>query len=93
MNKIILIIFFYIIIYNNAIGSITEKIDCSKLNKLSKEYAKCLTLVAKEKGKKVKEKVATDENKNKLTNIKTKLSEKLKKFKNSKTGKEFIEKN
>ena len=93
MNKIIIILFFYLIIFNNAIGSIMEEIDCSKINKLSKEYAKCLTLKAKEKGGKVKDKIASDENKNKLSNIKSKLSEKLIKFKNSKTGKDFIEKN
>ena len=70
--------------------------DCSKYDKLSKEYAKCTSdKLKKETSKKageVKSKTAKkiDEGKKRLKNFN--LKEKLKKFKNSKTHKEFSEK-
>ena len=59
--------------------------DCSKYEKLSKEYTKCTSgKLKKETTKKIQE------GKKKLKNFN--LKEKLKKFKNSKTHTEFIEK-
>ena len=77
----------------------SAKADCSGIDKLTNEYAKCIADIArekganvknaaKEKGKEVKEKVASDENKKKFSKFKAKL----KKFKNSKTGSEFMKK-
>jgi hypothetical protein len=57
--------------------------DCSKYEKLSKEYTKCTSdKLKKETSKKI------EESKKKLKNFN--LKDKLKKFKNSKTLKEFI---
>ena len=59
--------------------------DCSKYEKLSKEYTKCTSgKLKKETSKKI------EEGKKKLKNFN--LKDKLKKFKNSKTLKEFIQK-
>ena len=59
--------------------------DCNKFDKLSKEYAKCTAELIKEK---TSEKY--EEGKKKLNKLN--LKEKLIKFKNSKTHKEFTEK-
>ena len=77
--------------------------DCNKFEKLSKEYAKCnakllkknaedLKIKTSEKTESLKKKatVKIDENKKKFN--KSKLKEKLIKFKNSKNHKEFMEK-
>ena len=70
--------------------------DCSKYDKLSKEYAKCTSdKLKKETSKKaneIKSKTAKkiEEGKKKLKNFN--LKDKLNKFKNSKTHKEFTEK-
>ena len=70
--------------------------DCSKYDKLSKEYAKCtsdkLKKEASQKAEEIKSKTAKkiDEGKKKLKNFN--LKDKLKKFKNSKTHKEFSKK-
>ena len=70
--------------------------DCSKYDKLSKEYAKCtsdnLKKGTSQKAKEIKSKTAKkiEEGKKKLKNFN--LKDKLKKFKNSKTHKEFTEK-
>ena len=77
--------------------------DCSKFEKLSKEYAKCNTKLLKnnaenlkiktsEKTENLKKKVTAkiDEGKKKFN--KSKLKEKLLKFKNSKNHKEFMDK-
>ena len=70
--------------------------DCSKYDKLSKEYAKCtsenLKKGASQKTEEIKSKTAKkiDEGKKKLKNFN--LKDKLKKFKNSKTHKEFSKK-
>tara|TARA_Y100000590_G_scaffold332289_1_gene377790 strand:- start:1904 stop:2197 length:294 start_codon:yes stop_codon:yes gene_type:complete len=93
INLLIILLFFY------STNSFSVEKDCSTIDKLSKEYAKCIADLAKEKGKKVKEaakkkskevkdKVATDENKKKFSKFKSKL----KKFKESKTGSEFLKK-
>ena len=70
--------------------------DCSKYDKLSKAYAKCTSDKLKEettqKAKEIKSKTAKkiEEGKKKLKNFN--LKDKLNKFKNSKTHKEFSEK-
>ena len=69
--------------------------DCSKYGKLSKDYAKCtsdkLKKETSQKAEEIKSKTAKkiEEGKKKLKNLN--LKDKLKKFKNSKTHKEFIE--
>ncbi len=70
--------------------------DCSKYDKLSKEYAKCTSdKLKKETSKKaneIKSKTAKkiEDGKKKLKNFN--LKDKLNKFKNSKTHKEFTDK-
>ena len=70
--------------------------DCSKYDKLSKEYAKCTSDKLKKetsnKAEEIKSKTAKkiEEGKKKLK--KFNLKDKLKKFKNSKSHKEFSEK-
>ena len=70
--------------------------DCNKFDKLSKDYAKCTSEKLKDKtSKKANElKVFTSEkiNDGKKKFNSFKLKEKLFKFKNSKTAKEFAEK-
>ena len=70
--------------------------DCSKHDKLSKEYAKCTSEKLKnetsKKANNIKSKTAEkiEQGKRKLKNFN--LKDKLKKFKNSKSIKEFVEK-
>ncbi len=70
--------------------------DCSKYDKLTKEYAKCtsdkLKKETSQKTKEIKYKTAKkiEEGKKKIKNFN--LKDKLNKFKNSKTHKEFTKK-
>ena len=70
--------------------------DCSKYDKLSKEYAKCtsdkLKKETSQKAEEIKSKTAKkiEEGKKKFNN--SKLKDTLIKFKNSKNHKEFMEK-
>ena len=70
--------------------------DCAKYDKLSKEYAKCTSDKLKrgtsKKSEEIKSKTAKkiEESKKKIKNFN--LKDKLKKFKNSKNHKEFMEK-
>ena len=70
--------------------------DCSKYDKLSKEYAKCTSDKLKKKTSKKTEEIKSktakkiEESKKKIKNFN--LKDKLKKFKNSKSHKEFTEK-
>ena len=70
--------------------------DCSKYDKLSKEYAKCtsdkLKKETSKKAEEIKSKTAKkiEEGKKKFNN--SKLKDTLTKFKNSKNHKEFMEK-
>ena len=82
----LIILFFYI--FNSF--ALAEKVDCSKFNKLSKDYAKCVANKAKNKSIEVKENITTDENKKKLSILKSNLKKKLKKFRESKTGEDFF---
>ena len=70
--------------------------DCSKYEKLTKEYAKCTSDKLKkgtsQKAEEIKSKTAKkiEEGKKKIKNFN--LKDKLNKFKNSKTHKEFTKK-
>ena len=81
--KIKLFAYFIILTITSVNSSIAD--DCNKFDKLSKEYAKCTAELIKEK---TSEKY--DEGKKKLNKLN--LKEKLIKFKNSKSHKEFMEK-
>ena len=75
----------YLLILTLANVNLSVADDCNKFDKLSKEYAKCTAELIKEKtSEKYKE------GKKKLNKLN--LKEKLIKFKNSKSHKEFMEK-
>ena len=78
-------LFTYLIILTITSVNSSTADDCNKFDKLSKEYAKCTAELIKEK---TSEKY--EEGKKKLNKLN--LKEKLIKFKNSKSHKEFIEK-
>ena len=78
--KLKLFAYFIIITISNVSLSVAD--DCNKFDKLSKEYAKCTAELIKEK---TSEKY--NEGKKKLNKLN--LKEKLIKFKNSKSHKEF----
>jgi len=81
--KIKLLAYLLILTITNVNLSVAD--DCNKFDKLSKEYAKCTAELIKEKtSEKYKE------GKKKLNKLN--LKEKLIKFKNSKSHKEFMEK-
>jgi len=80
--KFNLFAYFIIITISNVSLSVAD--DCNKFDKLSKEYAKCTAELIKEK---TSEKY--NEGKKKLNKLN--LKEKLIKFKNSKSHKEFTE--
>ena len=78
-------LFAYLIILTITSVNSSTADDCNKFDKLSKEYAKCTAELIKEK---TSEKY--NEGKKKLNKLN--LKEKLIKFKNSKSHKEFMEK-
>ena len=81
--KIKLFVYLLILTITNVNLSVAD--DCNKFDKLSKEYAKCKAVLIKEKtSEKYKE------GKKKLNKLN--LKDKLIKFKNSKSHKEFMEK-
>ncbi len=81
--KIKLLAYLLILILTNVNLSVAD--DCNKFDKLSKEYTKCTAELIKEKAS---EKYKDGKKKLKKLNLK----EKLIKFKNSKSHKEFTEK-
>ena len=81
--KIKLLAYLLILTLTNVNLSVAD--DCNKFDKLSKEYAKCTAEFIKEKTSK-----KYNEGKKKLNKLN--LKEKLIKFKNSKSHKEFMEK-
>ena len=91
--KIYKILITTLFIFLNITFSFAE--DCNKFDKLSKEYAKCKSELLKDKTtKKANElKAVTDKKikEGKKMFDKSKLKEKLIKFKNSKSHKEFTE--
>ena len=82
MKKIILFISIYTLVFN---FTFVEANDCNKFEKVSKEYAKCTSIL-------IKEKTSAKLKKGKKKFDKSVLKKKLLKFKNSKSMKEFIEK-
>ena len=90
MKKIKVLILFTSLIWINPSTVLAQ--DCSKLDKLSKEYAECNANLIKKKANSLKNKASTkiDDGKKKFN--KSKLKEKLIIFKNSKNHKEFMEK-
>ena len=90
MKKIKVLILFISLIWINQSTVLAQ--DCSKLDKLSKEYAECNANLLKKNAKSLKGKASDKfkEGKNKFD--KFKLKEKLLKFKNSKSHTDFIKK-
>ena len=90
MKKIKVLILFISLIWINPSTVLAQ--DCSKLDKLSKEYAECNANLLKKNAKSLKDKASDKfkEGKNKFD--KFKLKEKLLKFKNSKSHTDFIKK-
>ena len=89
MKSIITTITFVILLSQNTFA---EEKDCNQYDKLSKEYAKCNSLLLKDKTLEIKENTTK-----KISNIndkfnKSDLKKKLLKFKNSKSHKEYKEK-
>ena len=82
-SQLKLIAYFIILTIANINLSFAD--DCSKFDKLSREYAKCTAELIKEKSSE-----KYKEGKKKLNKLN--LKEKLIKFKNSKSHKEFTEK-
>ena len=78
-------LFAYLIIFTITIVNSSTADDCNKFDKLSKEYAKCTAEL-------IKEKTSEKYNEGKKKFNKLNLKEKLIKFKNSKSLKEFMEK-
>ena len=99
MKSIIITITFIILLSQN---SLAEEKDCNQYDKLSKEYAKCNSLLLKNKTLEIKENtskktiIIKDDATRKINDIKDKFNKsefkkKLLKFKNSKSHKEFKE--
>jgi hypothetical protein len=99
MKSIITTITFIILLSQNTLA---EEKDCNQYDKLSKEYAKCNTLLLKNKTSEIKENTSKktikikDDVTKRINVIKNKfnksnLKKKLLKFKNSKSYKEYKE--
>ena len=99
MKLIITTITFIILLSQNTLA---EDKDCNQYDKLSKEYAKCNSLLLKNKTSEIKENtskktiIIKDDATRKINDIKNKfnksdLKKKLLKFKNSKSHKEYKE--
>ena len=99
MKLIKTIIIFIILLSHNTLA---EDKDCNQYDKLSKEYAKCNSLLLKNKTSEIKENtskktiIIKDDAARKINIIKNKfnksdLKKKLLKFKNSKSYKEYKE--
>ena len=92
--KIKLLAYLLILTFTNVNLSMAD--NCNEFDKLSKEYAKCtsnkLKVETSKKANEIKSKTAKkiEEGKKKLKNFN--LKDKLNKFKNSKTHKEFTDK-
>ena len=99
MKSIITIITFTILLSYNTLA---EDKDCNQYDKLSKDYAKCNSLLLKNKTLEIKENtskktlIIKDDTIRKINDIKNNfnksdLKKKLLKFKNSKSHKEYKE--
>ena len=65
--------------------------DCNKLDKLSKKYAECKTKLLKKNAEVLKNKATNKIEKGKKKFNKLNIKDKLLKFKNSKSHKDFVE--
>ena len=90
MKTIKVLILFTSLIWINPSTVLAQ--DCSKLDKLSKEYAECNANLLKKNAKSLKEKASDKFKEGKKKFDKFKLKEKLLKFKNSKSHTDFIKK-
>jgi len=99
MKSIIATITFVILLSQN---SLAQEKNCNQYDKLSKEYAKCNSLLLKNKTLEIKENtskktiIVKDDATRKINDIKDKFNKsefkkKLLKFKNSKSHKEYKE--
>ena len=97
MKSIITTIIFIVLLSQNTLA---EEKNCNQYDKLSKEYAKCNSLLLKNKTLEIKENtskktvIIKDNTTKKINDIKNKfdksdLKKKLLKFKNSKSHKEY----
>ena len=82
MKKFLLIILF--IYFPNSLSF--SEVDCSELDKLSADYAKCLTEKSMKQGKLIKDKIDKSLEK-------SGIKEKYKKFDSNKTLKDLLKKN
>ena len=89
MKKIKVLILFTSLIWINPSTVLAQ--DCSKLDKLSKEYAECNTDLLKKNAKIIKNKASNKIEEGKKKFNKLNIKDKLLKFKNSKSLKEFVE--
>ena len=71
--------------------SIVVAQDCSKLDKLSKEYAECNAKLLKKNAEVLKNKASDKIEQGKKKFNKLNIKDKLLKFKNSKSHKDFVE--
>ena len=71
--------------------SIVVAQDCGKLDKLSKEYAECNTKLLKKNAEILKNKASDKIEQGKKKFSKFNIKDKLLKFKNSKSHKDFVE--
>ena len=88
MKSVITTIIFIILLIQNTLA---EEKDCNQYDKLSKEYAKCNSLLLKDKTLEIKENTTKKINKINDKFNKSDLKKKLLKFKNSKSHKEYKE--
>ena len=83
-----------ILILSIALFSTNQSIviaqDCSKLDKLSKEYAECNAKLLKKNAKNLKERASDKIEDGKKKFYKLNIKDKLLKFKNSKSLKDFV---
>jgi len=88
MKSVITTIIFIILLIQNTLA---EEKDCNQYDKLSKEYAKCNSLLLKDKTLEIKENTTKQINNINDKFNKSDLKKKLLKFKNSKSYKEYKE--
>ena len=89
MKKIKILFLFIAMIWINQSTVLAQ--DCNKLDKLSKEYAECNANLLKKNAKNLKDKASSKIEEGKKKFNKLNLKEKLLKFKNSKSHKDFLE--
>ena len=89
MKIIKILILLITLVFTNI--SIVLAQDCSKLDKLSKEYAECNANLLKKNAKVLKNKASDKIEEGKKKFDKLNIKEKLLKFKNSKSHKDFVE--